>query len=1337
MACPTLRLLGILSIMALSATHATPADAPPREDHGITLFYTTDTPVEDLTGLKFPEVYGGELIIFWHEFEPGDGRFDWERLDRDFDAWHRAGKKLDIRLSTAHVSPIYTPKWVYENYHVRRIGRGIFENFEGETLRYEIGAVASLSGEAEHVYSGERALLVHNTANEHQPFLTLKGAPLDADTQYSIQWDLLPIGTAAPVAEITSAEGDVVQRHEVHPNREGWNVATAELKLEGEAGQSIRLVAGPGDHFAVDNVNIIRTSPQAPFRKTDPSSGDILDWVVEEDTNAYSTEEFTTILTNDPVHFPLRKGDGLQTRFTIEADLEGEIRCVVRSTTDPAHVILDSVEPLRAGERQQVRFHVPQTLPSDDFQVVVLYRGAGAFRIESADWRRWTDFVTVFPDYFSNDFNVLWRRAVAAFADRYRDHPALGIVSVGGFGRWEEVMLDEDVYGALDDQWLSRGFTQERYLDQVSSCMDLYRELLPTAELRICLAYGLKEVNDVDWVYRRTAQEAVKRGIGLKQNGLSEKYDTWDDNTNTSYLYHLYRNNPEVSLTHETGGQIFRNLADAHGYPLSLLNRTAANYTDYLFLYFNDIHGRHIRKYFHTFLEHARRTRPTTFHTWLGDMSQIHEHRSLPVATQNSWFGLRQFDGPGQTPLKTRVAGEKVMKTNASNKRIVLDVDDRFQYHGMYGAELSIDYYDAPEGPFQVFVHDNRSASWRSLGTVQRSGRDGFRRAFFHDATWNRSARHGGEDVHADVMIKEPSGRAPLAVRNVELQFVAAPDWKRRALTGVNVPDAGVTANPTLTHSIDHANADGLPHAASILIYAPALDRTTVVGRLYGRREALGREELLSEKEFHIPGDGEELLLPFTPSMGIGSYRVELTTLTGEAGWYLDEGGRPAIHLLGYVPARNGGVPGEFRTLHQGSSLKGIIEAKAPIQALDLHFRNPAPAAQMNLRVRRELPGTGWSAPLVDIARHHITKDGALTLPLEPQPAGRFLVEVEGHWQGADIATHPGGELHISPVHLVPAVEQRKPRRIPLDHIRVRRDSPSDWVVAGGLGPTNEASRYEVTDFDPAVELGVDVEATVRQRLILRMKNETGANMARVFWTTGDSSFTPENSVFLPLVPNDEYTRDYSFPVGLEARWEGRITRLRVQPATGSTRHGWVSIEEIILDENRVLTDLHFARDTDYLVPERGIRNVEKSEGGVLVTVDGPEPVLRVPLQDFNVETSANTGGEILTIRMRNMTSSEEMRLLWHIPVPGFLNPSRAFEKEPTHQATIPITANDEEVREYHINLSEFPQWQGHVVAFAIIPAAGAREAEQVLIESLRIEDRDPVPGQEEAVPGR
>ncbi|MGF1571957.1 MAG: hypothetical protein ACFCU1_02690 [Sumerlaeia bacterium] len=143
-------------------------------------------------------------------------------------------------------------------------------------------------------------------------------------------------------------------------------------------------------------------------------------------------------------------------------------------------------------------------------------------------------------------------------------------------------------------------------------------------------------------MYREIANAAKEYNIGLKQNGFGERYDTWDSNTNTSYLFKRFQGNGSISLTHETGGQIYRDTIGAMGHPISILNRALLNHVDYLFLYNPDLLGRHIRPYFNTFSQQMGNALITNFYCHLGDYSIINEHSPTPVEYKNKWLGIRQ-----------------------------------------------------------------------------------------------------------------------------------------------------------------------------------------------------------------------------------------------------------------------------------------------------------------------------------------------------------------------------------------------------------------------------------------------------------------------------------------------------------------------------------------------------------------------------------------------------------------------------------------------------------------------------------------------------------------------
>jgi hypothetical protein len=1299
-------------------------------------------------GLKHPDVYGGELIIFWHEFEPAEGQFDWDRVQRDMDLWHAAGKKLDIRLSTAHIGPNFTPSWVFNNHQVRRVGRGVFEDFESDTLRYELGPAASIAPSTHADHPGERLLEVRNDTATPQLFLSLPATKiLQPQATYSIQWDMLATDRAKGTLQLLATNGDLLGETPFGATRDGWNIGSVELTIPEGRHATLRWIADAQTHFHVDNINLIRVDEFIPHHGTDFEDG-WNDWLPTDASEITSerpvtmqgarslraiarTPGFHPILRNNPARFPLGQGDGVQVRFQAFTERDCIVRLRVMSPEFPNGEIYDDVREVVAGSPQRVAFFCPEMLPTSDCEIVIGIDGPGEILIDEIERRNWAEHIAVFPDYFSPDFMRLWTRAVESFAERFGSHPALGIVSVSGFGRWEEVMLDEDIKGILDDQWRARGFTQERFLAHIEDCMDLHRDLLPGVPLRICLAYGLELANDVDWVYRRVAQAAVRRGIGLKQNGLSEKYDTWNDNTSTSYLYSRYRDNEAVSLTHETGGQIYRNLLDAHGYPLSLLNRTIANHTEYLFLYKPDIFGRNINRYFDNFAERARRHRPTTFYTWLGDYSLVNEHSPVPVAFRNQWLGVRQFNAPGSEPQPATVAGEKTLQTTPTNRGIVFDVDDRFQYHGMFGAELCIDYYDAPAGPFQVRVYDNTTDRWRSLGTVQRTGEQAFRRAFFHDSTWCRSRRNTGEDVHADIAIEELTG-APLAVRNLELQFIPATDLARTPALITGRGTRGVLAQPTLTHLIPPIDGDHSLGALSFRVHAPSLNRNNLIARLFARDPHTQREQMLVEKEYTLPADGDEVTLPFVAPTFEAAYRLDLTALEGEVGWFINHEGTPDLTLWSYSSKEPTPTLSDvdFKLLEQAESLEASFIADQPIHSVSIAVApqptQPAPRmesrpAVVEVTIDRLLPENQGRSRLVDAARYDVTESRILTIPIEPQPPGQFAVRVTAHWQRSQVGLRDG-HLFVHPSNASFSVPLREPRVLDKLPQQILQLPPTAWSIRNGLliqADSNDTREFHVTGFEPTLEVSdLSIDANPRQRFVLRFANRTGANMARLFWADDRQEFSAERSTFIPLVPNDAFIRDHPVEMGGIASWQGRITRLRLQPATGSTRHGFLTLADLRLEQSEAVTQLDFRNPLDSLWPAQGVSLTARTEEGILFTLDKSPARLHVPADDFNVEAEPH---QTLVLRMRNNSSATTARVAWATLARTNLDLRHAFANGTAPAIDFAIRPASEAVQELRVDLSGNPDWRGHVVSLVLFPALEAKPGETVLVESLAI----------------
>ena len=121
--------------MSPVADYASAAPATP----GIIHFYEPkphDRPWQDTHD---PLVVGGEAIFWWADLEPHEGVFNWSRVDKEIARWQSKGKRLDLRLGTAHNAPNISPAWLFDRYHIRRIGRGQWCDFEDNYGDYEPG----------------------------------------------------------------------------------------------------------------------------------------------------------------------------------------------------------------------------------------------------------------------------------------------------------------------------------------------------------------------------------------------------------------------------------------------------------------------------------------------------------------------------------------------------------------------------------------------------------------------------------------------------------------------------------------------------------------------------------------------------------------------------------------------------------------------------------------------------------------------------------------------------------------------------------------------------------------------------------------------------------------------------------------------------------------------------------------------------------------------------------------------------------------------------------------------------------------------------------------------
>lgn len=89
-------LLAAFALLTAGAAWAAPATY---------LFLGGDDPAQHLALLKRPEIAGAQVVYTWRELEPGEGHYDFSRIDADLATMTALGKPLYLQLQDRFFSP--------------------------------------------------------------------------------------------------------------------------------------------------------------------------------------------------------------------------------------------------------------------------------------------------------------------------------------------------------------------------------------------------------------------------------------------------------------------------------------------------------------------------------------------------------------------------------------------------------------------------------------------------------------------------------------------------------------------------------------------------------------------------------------------------------------------------------------------------------------------------------------------------------------------------------------------------------------------------------------------------------------------------------------------------------------------------------------------------------------------------------------------------------------------------------------------------------------------------------------------------------------------------------
>lgn len=774
-----------------------------------------------------------------------------------------------------------------------------------------------------------------------------------------------------------------------------------------------------------------------------------------------------------------------------------------------------------------------------------------------------------FPNYFDPTFRTLYDRFVAALADHYRDNPTVDSICIGGYGRWEEITLCDDIdLFALEDQWESYGYSDPAYIDHIRWCIDTYLAAFPDKHLFMCaIGYpGADRFRDqtlIDW---KITGYLARHGVGIKYNGWQSKSSEWGSDTSAIfYQVNRYKHDPAVTTYFEEGGQVNNTLSEIMGHPLSVVNRAITDGIDYYWIYSLDI----LDPYFNRYLQYANEAAGSALFsqgfTIFGQYPYI-SRQSGTRYIHNNQFALlyHVVDRPETKAEFVEVDGLRAVRSTAGNPRIALSLDDRQKYNGMYGSVLHIRYLDQGTDSFDVLVFTPQGG--RTIGTVKKTGTGEWKTASFVHNGFTNHPRSGGKDMPREIEIHDREDGVE-TIRDLFLEYVPARDFREELRTASEpvgtAPADGIDLSEPVSLRIE---TGGQSVSSLALPVSPSVDYAYVNIKARVLAQVGGEEILVTTKDHFMPEPGDWFRIPVAFLPEADAYVVELRCDQGQAAWLRDAEGDPAYRVYAFAEGDEG-APASF------SGSTALLRADAPFQAL-LFEGAGLQGAQAVLE--RRLPD-GTFAPAAQGAA--LVNDGppdvrqawtirtdsgtSARLSVEPQPAGVYRVVLSG-----------GDPVSVAPVELVRQEAANPPSRFLTGDPEPAwqdLDRASLWTVRSGLSDAvleEGVFRADVAGIEPVLETSTpfSAKADTTHQFHAVLQNGTGSSLMRLYWKTDAADeYGEANSVLVPVVPNDPEFREYTFQVGSERTWKGTITGLRLVPVVGPSETGALRIRTLDL----------------------------------------------------------------------------------------------------------------------------------------------------------------------------
>ena len=751
-----------------------------------------------------------------------------------------------------------------------------------------------------------------------------------------------------------------------------------------------------------------------------------------------------------------------------------------------------------------------------------------------------------YPNYFDPEFKVQYEKFVKAFAAKYGNDADVDSVSVGGYGRWEEMTLCDDLdLNALEDQWTTFGFTNENYINHIKWCIDQYTKYFPGKNVIMC-AVGFpgadkwRDQNLIEW---KAENYAVKKGVGLKYNGWQSMHTEWGSSASAIfYMMDRYKNT-DIPMYYEEGGQVNNEGSPVMGHPISVLNQSVLNKIDYQWIYSVDFLDPYFSKYLQYSNQGAGSTLVTKLYNQIGAFPFYSNHTKKNYVHYDLFMGLFQTKGNDRIKPKGLYGildGVRYVSTTASQNTISFSLDDRQKYSGMYGSYVVIDYFDKGTDQFTVNVQSPKGIT--ELGKVVKTDSSTWKSVAYYEDSWTNHYRNGDKDNLSELEIYDGDDGVEF-IKAIELNYVPSREYQETQVES-NEPSADTDNGTELGRTAITLEIPNTNTLSGISIPVSPIEQVGYVNltaKVYATQA--GNEELITTKDYYMPENGDWFYLPVAPASRAEKYRIEVICDKGTARWNTSQDGKLGYRLFEYAKGED-----EARiTENDDKTIE--MESLLPFAIIKVEDKK---AEGASVRIEKKMS----DGTFVEVVNSAIVKNG--TLSIKPQTPGGYRLQ---------FASNPTDK--IKTVYLKRISQTNPSTRYLVGEIVpefLAMDKKTLWTISSGFKEIDKGENNSFTALlkneNASIEMGEKMAVAADKNHVFHfiIKNETSSGLAKLFWETDNSGYNEENSMLIPIVANDDKYREYSMPVGSELTYKGNITGLKVIPAYGHTDVGRISL---------------------------------------------------------------------------------------------------------------------------------------------------------------------------------